>query len=397
MSAIAGPPESDLEGLYTPATHVRRAHAMRIAILSPPWFSVPPARYGGVEAMVSLLADGLADRGHEVTLFASGDSMTRATLSAVHATAPSDLLGLSDPALLHAMPLFERAAEFDVVSDHTGALGLALSALTTTPFVHTVHGSLEGPSGRLYESIVRALGGNARLTSLTMSQRRAAPTLPWFANVPNAVDLDLHSCRARAGGAYLFWIGRMSPDKGPDVAIRVARAVGLPLILAGKLSEPAERRYFERVIEPLLGDGVCFIGEVDPRERVELLHGARALLFPIAWEEPFGLVMIEAMACGVPVIATRRGSVEEVVEHGRSGLIVDSEAELVDAIGAVDALDPRECRRSVEERFSPDRMIDGYAEAFARASRRLTIRGTVHDAWHGGVASAAAVHGAVGG
>ena len=344
-----------------------RSDALRIAILSPPWFAVPPVRYGGIEAVVSLLTEGLVANGHEVTLFAAGNSRTSAQLSFVHDEAPSGQLGMSQPELLHSLALLERADDFDVISDHSGPLGLTISGLVATPSVHTVHGAVGGEPGRLYQSITNVIGERARLVSLTLSQRAPMPALPWFANVPNAVDLSAHPCRARSGGSYLFWLGRMSPDKGAEDAIAVARSAGLPLVLAGKMSDPAEKEYFEQHVRPKLDDEIRYVGEVDGTERVRLLHGSRALLFPISWEEPFGLVMIEAMACGVPVIATRRGSVPEVIEHGRTGFIVDSLDEMVERIGDATAIDPRDCRRSVERRFAPERMVDRYVDAFRRA------------------------------
>jgi glycosyltransferase involved in cell wall biosynthesis len=326
---------------------------------------VPPRGYGGIEWVVSLLAEGLVDAGHEVTLVASGDSRTRARLLYVYKTAPSEWIGRTHWDLNHALACIERAEEFDVINDHTGMLGLALSGLVRTPFLHTVHGPLDGEAGDLYERIVR-LVPNAKLISLSMNQRRPRPDLPWIANCPNALDFSLYPSQPRRG-EYLLFLGRMSPDKGAHRAIAVATELGLPLKLAGKMREPLEEKYFGELVEPHLNERIQYLGEVNHGTKVELLQDARATLFPIEWEEPFGLVMIESMACGTPVIATRWGAVPEVIEHGRSGIIVDSYREMPAALEQADALDPREIRRCAEERFAPERMVADYLAAYRAA------------------------------
>jgi glycosyltransferase involved in cell wall biosynthesis len=326
---------------------------------------VPPRGYGGIEWVVSLLAEGLVDAGHEVTLVASGDSRTRARLLYVYKTAPSEWIGRTHWDLNHALACIERAEEFDVINDHTGMLGLALSGLVRTPFLHTVHGPLDGEAGDLYERIVR-LVPNAKLISLSMNQRRPRPDLPWIANCPNALDFSLYPSQPRRG-EYLLFLGRMSPDKGAHRAIAVATELGLPLKLAGKMREPLEEKYFGELVEPHLNERIQYLGEVNHGTKVELLQDARATLFPIEWEEPFGLVMIESMACGTPVIATRWGAVPEVIEHGRSGIIVDSYREMPAALEQADALDPHEIRRCAEERFAPERMVADYLAAYRAA------------------------------
>src|ERR1700736_4748686 len=300
---------------------------MRIAILSPPWFAVPPSGYGGIEWIVSLLSDGLADAGHEVTLFASGDSRTKAKLAAVFETAPSELIGKTMPDLRHALACFERADEFDVINDHAGPLSLALGGLVATPVLHTVHGPLDGEPGRIYDGLAR-LAPNGGPISVSLNQRRPRPELNWAGNCFNALDLQLYPCKPHRGD-YLLFLGRMSPDKGAHRAIAVAMESGMRLKLDGKKQDPKERRYFEELVQPHLSEEIEYLGEVSHGEKVELLQNARATLFPIEWEEPFGLVMIESMACGTPVIATRRGAVPEVIEDRRSGIIVDDYRELV--------------------------------------------------------------------
>jgi glycosyltransferase involved in cell wall biosynthesis len=344
---------------------------MRIAIVSPPWFPVPPAAYGGIEWVVALLADGLVDAGHDVTLFASGESRTKARLAYAYGEALPDRIGQCLPELHHALACFERADDFDVVNDHSGPLAAVLGAAVSTPVVHTVHGPLTGEAGQVYEQVA-AFAPGVGLISLSLNQRKPAPQLPWVANCPNALDLSAYPVVPRMG-EYLLFLGRMSADKGAHRAIEVAKAAGLPLKIAGKMREPAEKEYFEALVRPNLSWGIEYLGEVDHLEKVSLLQGARATLFPIEWEEPFGLVMIESMACGTPVIATRWGAVPEVIDDGRSGVIVEDAAEMADAIEEADRLDPLECRRYVEERFSAERMVRDYEGAYRRVLERVTV------------------------
>ena len=341
---------------------------MRIAVLAPCWFPVPPLGYGGIEWVVSLLADGLVDTGHDVTLFASGDSHTKANLAYAHAAAPSEWIGRSFWELRHVLHCFERADEFDVINDHSGPLAATLGAAIDTPVVHTVHGPLEGEPGLLYDQVA-AVAPDTALVSLSMNQRKPRPNLNWIANCPNALDLSVYPFRPYRGD-YLLFLGRLSPEKGAHRAVAVAMEAELPLKIAGKMREPKEREYFAELVEPHLGDGIEWLGEVSHGQKVELLQHARATLFPIEWEEPFGLVMIESMACGTPVIATSRGAVPEVIEHGRSGIVVDDYRLIPAALEEADRLDPRELRRYVDERFSPLRMVRNYSKAFRLAAER---------------------------
>jgi glycosyltransferase involved in cell wall biosynthesis len=338
---------------------------MKIAILAPPWFPVPPTGYGGIEWIVSLLADGLVDAGHDVTLFASGDSRTRAKLAPTFKEAPRREIGRTYWELQHALSCFARAGDFDVINDHTGMLGATLGATVSTPVVHTVHGPLDGEPGEIYETIAR-VAPQVGLISISMNQRKPRPQLNWIANCHNALDFSVYPCKPHRGD-YLLFLGRLSPDKGAHRAVAVAMMTGLPLKIAGKLQEPKEREYFHELVEPHLVDGIEYLGEVTHGEKVELLQNARATLFPIEWEEPFGLVMIESMACGTPVIATRWGAVPEVIEDGRSGIIVDNYAEMPAALAAADELDPNEIRNYVEREFSPERMVRDYVGAYEAA------------------------------
>ena len=338
---------------------------MHIGLICPVWFPVPPEAYGGTERVVALLAEGLVDAGHDVTLFASGDSRTSARLESVFQTAPSEWIGHTYWEMQHTIHAIRQGDRFDVVHDHTGLLGLALGGLLSVPFCHTVHGPLIGGPGRLYEDVV-SLVPQAKLISISMNQRKPKEDLPWIANCPNALDLSVYPFRRKSGGEYLLFLGRMSPDKGAHRALAVALETGLPLKIAAKCREPLEIRYFDEFIRPHLGESIEYVGEVGHADKVELLMGARALINPIDWEEPFGLVVIEAMACGTPVIATRRGAFPEIVDHGRTGILVGNYRDMEDpkVLEQADSLDPGELRREVEKRFSPEHMVANYVAAY---------------------------------
>jgi glycosyltransferase involved in cell wall biosynthesis len=349
------------------------AGPLRIAVLAPPWFPVPPTGYGGIEWVVSLLADGLVGAGNEVTLFASGDSHTKARLSAVFERHPAEEIGKSYWELRHILACYARAHEFDVINDHTGMTGALLGATVDTPVVHTVHGPLDGEPGLMYDAVGR-LAPDVGLISISLNQRRPRPHLNWIGNCPNALDLSLYPCQPHRGD-YLLFLGRLNPEKGCHRAIAVAMELGLPLKIAGKKREPGEEQYFDEFVAPHVGRrGIEYLGEVTHGEKVELLQDARATLFPIEWQEPFGLVMIESMACGTPVIATRWGAVPEVIEHGRSGVIVDDYRLIPAALEEADRIDPLECRRYVEERFAPERMVGDYTAAYLAAIEAAAIR-----------------------
>jgi glycosyltransferase involved in cell wall biosynthesis len=337
---------------------------VRIAILAPPWFPVPPTGYGGIEWVVWLLADGLVDEGHEVTLFAAGQSRTEARLEYVFEEAPSADIGRTLPELRHALHCYARQDEFDLVNDHTGMLGAAIGGALRTPVAHTVHGPLDGLPGALYQQLA-TVAPAVGLISISMNQRRPKPGLNWIGNCPNALDFELYPFAPHAGD-YLFFLGRMSPDKGAHRAVTTAIETGLPLKLAGKMQEPVEKQYFDEYVRPHLNAQIEYVGEVSHGEKVELLQHARATLFPIEWEEPFGLVMIESMACGTPVIATRHGAVPEVVDDGVSGVIVDHWSQARAALEVADAISPEACRAYAERWFAPARMVGDYLEAYER-------------------------------
>jgi glycosyltransferase involved in cell wall biosynthesis len=335
---------------------------MRIAMLAPAWFAVPPVRYGGIEWVVSILTDGLVDAGHDVTLFAAGESQTKAHLVTSYDEAPSYRIGMSMPDLHHALTCLERATEFDLVHDHSGLLACALGGATSTPFCHTVHGPLTDEPGVVYRQIA-AISPNVRLISLSDIQRAPAPELNWLATVHNAIDMPSYPYRPDNDG-YLLFLGRMSPDKGAHNAVRIARETGLPLRLAGKMQEVLEREHFDQHVRPHLGGDIEYLGEVSHDEKVRLLQGALVTLFPVQWPEPFGLVMVESMACGTPVAATRQGSVPEVITPGVSGVIGDTIDELIAQLPQAAALDRAAVRADAKARFSAERMVAGYEAAY---------------------------------
>lgn len=339
---------------------------MRIGMIAPPWFPLPPLGYGGIELVVSLLTEGLVRRGHEVTLFASGDSRTNARLRYVFARAPFERIEHGATLeLLHSLEAYTHAGDFDLIHDHDGfgsrAMGTLVNRLMGVPVVATLHGPADPAS---QESLV-GLRHGLKFVAISDYQRQGFPDLDFVATIPNAIDLSVHPFLAEKDDYFLF-LGRMIADKGAHSAVEVARRLGTRLILAGKVNERAEHDYFASEIEPHLSDNIHFRGEVEADVKVDLYRHARCTLFPIQWPEPFGLVMIESLAAGTPVIAFRRGAVPEVLEHGRTGFIVENVDEMVEAAAHIDEIDPAECRRAVEERFGVEQFIDAHEAAYER-------------------------------
>ena len=335
---------------------------MRIAQVAPLFESVPPRKYGGTERVVSYLTEELVRQGHRVTLFAAGGSRTTAELVEV---VERPLRG--DPhwvihALVEVEKVFRRAADFDVIHFHSDHLHFPLLRYADVPVVTTLHGRQDVPGLlRLYQVF-----SDVPVISISDAQRAPLPHARWMGTVPHGIPPGLFRLGAGSGG-YLAFVGRISPEKRLDRAMEIARQAGLQLIVGAKV-DPADRAYFEQEIEPLLrGPGVEWLGELSDGEKVELLAEALALLFPIDWPEPFGLVMIEAMACGTPVLAFRGGSVAEVIQPGVTGAIVDSVDEAVAALPGVLALDRARCRQEFERRFSVGRMARDYVRVYERA------------------------------
>jgi glycosyltransferase involved in cell wall biosynthesis len=342
---------------------------MRIAQVAPLYEPVPPPRYGGTERIVSYLTEELVRRGHDVTLFASGDSRTAARLVAV--TERALRLDANSREVLAANfsrelgRVFGTAEKFDVIHCHVDYLAYPFSRLVRTPTLHTLHGRLDLP----YLGPVFRDFPDVRLVSISDAQREplASLKLNWAGTVYHGLPVDRFPFVAQPGD-YLAFLGRLSPEKQPEVAIEVARRAGVPLRIAAKI-DANDREYVDRVVRPLLDDPLVeFIGEVEDDEKAAFLGGARALLFPIDWPEPFGLVMIEAMACGTPVIARPCGSVREIVEDGSTGFVGDTVDDLVEAVKRIDTIDRAACRRHVERRFSVARMVADYETLYRRAA-----------------------------
>ena len=341
---------------------------LRIAMIAPPYFELPPAGYGGVEAVVADLVDALVDRGHEVTLIGAGRHGTRAQhFLSTYDVGPSDQLGEPLPEVVHAAKVARMldSLDVDVVHDHT-LTGPLLARGRRVPTVVTVHGPTSDDPGEYY----RALGETVRFVAISDAQRGSAPDLPWAATVHNSIRPATFPFR-RDKDDFALFLGRYCEDKAPHLAIDAARQAGLKIVLAGKCTEPAERAYFGREVEPRLGPDTEIFGVADATAKRDLLSRACCLLFPICWEEPFGLVMIEAMACGTPVVALRRGAVPELVLAGRTGMIVDRPDELPAAIAAARELDPAHCREHVEACFATEVMAAGYEGVYRKAQPML--------------------------
>jgi glycosyltransferase involved in cell wall biosynthesis len=347
---------------------------MRIAQVSPPLESVPPSGYGGTERVVATLTEELVRRGHEVTLFAPGDSHTSARLvPTVERALWHSRRDYPDFAPFWAITLGEvwrRVSEFDVVHAHLDFFGFPLARASSRPVVTTLHGRLDLPQLEpLFEHFA-----DVPLVSISNAQRTPAPRANWVATVYHGIELDQYTFSPRPG-QYLAFLGRIAPEKGIDAAIRVARRAGLPLRIAARKplpfkNDPEVRKdwaYFEHVLQPLLSSQhVELVGEVAGKRKDAFLRQAAALLFPIQWPEPFGLVMAEALACGTPVVALRAGSVPEVLEDGVTGFIGETEDDLVDAVQRIDQLDRARCRAEAERRFSSSAMAEAYEQVYAR-------------------------------
>jgi glycosyltransferase involved in cell wall biosynthesis len=340
---------------------------MRIAIVSPLFESVPPRLYGGTERVVSYLTEELVRQGHQVTLFASGDSRTNARLRPVTRRGLRLDPDCQDTLAYHVIMLdevIESASEFDVIHFNIDYWHFPLSKWLGLPSVTTLHGRLDLPDlVPLY-----ARFPDIPLVSISYAQRKPLPSVNWIATVHHGLPPGLFTFRERPG-AYLAFLGRISPEKRPDRAIEIALRAGIPLKIAAKVDR-VDRPYFEQCIRPLLaGPGVEFIGEIADPEKDRFLGEALALLFPIDWPEPFGLAMVEAMACGTPVVAYRSGSVPEVMVDGVTGYIVNDEDDAVDAVGRLDRIARADCRRVFEQRYTVERMARSYLDVYQRIVR----------------------------
>ena len=338
---------------------------MRIAQVSPLWEQVPPPAYGGTELVVSLLTEELVKRGHEVTLFASGDSTTAAKLESVHPRALRLDTNVTDPNIydmLNMSRVYENADQFDIIHSHVGCVALPYANLVKTPTVHTLHGIFTPDNEKLFTHVRKQ-----PFISISNSQRDTRLGLNYVATIYNGIDPNTYSFYPQPEHPpYLAFLGRISPEKGAHLAIEIAKRSGWHLKMAGKV-DAVDVEYFETQIRPHIdGEQIEFLGEANHQQKSILMGGAVATLFPITWKEPFGLVMIESMVTGTPVIAMSLGSAPEVIAHGVSGFLCQNVTECVDAIASATQLDRRACRDHVLMNFTAKRMADGYEAVYQK-------------------------------
>lgn len=350
---------------------------MRIAQIAPIWASCPPKKYGGIEYIVSLLTEELVSRGHSVTLFATGNSVTKAELRSVYDRPPLELMGNPIPGLLHAQFAFQGAEfatpRFDIIHNHIGLLGTVLSTFTKTPNLHTLHGIFPSEMKRLY-----LMNKEKFYNSISNNQRLGCPELNYIGTVYNAIEVEKFEFEEEKDDYFVF-VSRFNPEKGVHIAIEVARKAGVKLKISGKI-ESSDKPYYESKIRPFVdGKQIIEIPEMTFKEKVDLLKKAKAFIFPLQWSEPFGLVMPEAMVCGTPVVAFGYGSVPEVVKDRETGWIVDTVDEMVEVVKTIDSMPQEErsrlakaCRRHVEENFSVARMTSSYEALYKKIVRGQT-------------------------
>ena len=335
---------------------------MKIAQVSPLYESVPPKMYGGTERVVHFLTEELVRQGHEVTLFASKDSVTTAKLVSCCERALRLDTGCLDQLAPHVLQLEmvqQMIDEFDIIHYHIDHIHFPLVRRAETPSLTTIHGRMDIPE---YKNLYKEFD-DIPLASISHSQRRPLPNARWIGNVYHGLPEDLYHFRENEG-KYLAFLGRISPEKGIDRAIGIAKQAGIPLKVAAKVGK-ADEDYYQKEIKPLMQDPLIeFIGEIGEHEKNDFLGNAIATLFPINWPEPFGLVMTESMACGTPVIAYANGSVNEIIDDGKSGYIIESQEEALKAIRQLHKIDRKECRKTFERRFSVKRMTEDYISIY---------------------------------
>jgi glycosyltransferase involved in cell wall biosynthesis len=343
---------------------------LRIAQVAPLIETVPPESYGGTERIVSYLTEELVELGLDVTLFASGGSTTKAKLVPISERSVRSDPEVTDPlskSILEIEEVLKRTEDFDLVHFHDGYLHFPLSRRLQIPTVTTMHGRMDLPE---LEPVFREFP-EIPLVSISDQQRKPLPFANWITTVQHGIPKDLYSFRPDPED-YLAFVGRICPEKRPDRAIEIAKRVGMPLKIAAKVDK-ADEEYFESKIKPLLDSSLVeFIGEINEPEKNVLVGGARALLFPIDWPEPFGLVMIESLACGTPVVAFECGSVPEVLENGKTGFIVQSTDQAVEAVQKIGTISRLVCRQAFERRYTSARMAENYLRTFERL-RRVTV------------------------
>jgi glycosyltransferase involved in cell wall biosynthesis len=341
---------------------------MRIGLIAPPWTPIPPKLYGGIELVVDQLARGFQDAGHDVLLYATGDSTCPVPRDWILPEAEGMRIGMAVPEIRHVIHAYEALSDCDVVHDHTVMGPFHAEHYPDLPVVTTIH----GPFNEELTDLYRTIADRVPIVAISHAQRRAAPDVAVARVIHHGVDANEFPVGDGSGdaeGPYVLFLGRMNPEKGAHRAIAIARAAGIRVLMAAKMREPQEMQYFAEQVEPLLGLDAVYLGEVSHERKLELLAGASALVFPIRWNEPFGMVMIEAMACGTPVLAFPEGAAPEVVDVGKTGFLCDDEAAMVEAIGRLGELKRSDCRLSVEGYFSTNRMVAEHIEFFETLAR----------------------------
>ena len=333
---------------------------MKIGLLAPPWVPVPPTAYGGIELMLDRLARGLRDAGHHVTLFTTGDSTCPVKRRWVLERAERLRMGVTVPELRHVIAGYEALAGCDVVHDHTLTGPVYAERFQQLPAVTTNHAPFSAEINDLY----RAISARMPVIAISHGQASQARGVRICAVVHHGLDVDAFPFDGGGRGGYFLFLGRMAPEKGARRAAQVAQRAGVPLVMAAKMNEPVERTYFEEQVRPLLSKDITFVGEVGGADKLELLHGATALINPICWPEPFGLVMLEALACGTPVLSFKEGAAPEIVDHGVTGFLCVDVDDMADAVGRVEELDRAACREHVAEHFSVERMVAGHVAVY---------------------------------
>lgn len=332
---------------------------MRIAVIAPPWAPIPPPLYGGIELIVDELARGYQAAGHEVVLFATGDSTSSVPTKWVLDKAEGHRIGVAVPELRHVMHAYEAVQGFDIVHDHTVFGPVYAQLFPDLKVVTTIH----GPFNEELIDIYRRVADRVPIIAISHDQRRHAPEVPVARVIHHGIDPDAFP-KGRGNGGYFLYLGRMAPEKGAHRAVEAAWKAGVPLLLAAKMREPWEFEYYENYVKPYLNDDLRYLGEVPHGEKVRLLAGARALLNPIRWAEPFGLVMVEALACGTPVLTFPEGAAPEIVEDGKTGFLCHDVDEMATRIGQVDQLDRAACRAAIEDYFCTTRMVAEHLDLF---------------------------------
>ncbi len=338
---------------------------MNIVLIAPPWYPVPPSGYGGIELVVGLLAQEYERCGHLVTVIANGDSRPAGVLrSPLRSTPPKGMIGNAFIEARHVLGAYAEIGGADIIHDHSGAFGPALASRDPSlpPVVHTLH----GPWTREASEFYRLVDEHIHLVAISAAQRDANSNVRYADTIHNGIDIDMYPMNEGPRSDDLVYIGRANPGKNPDGAIRVARASGRALKLVIKRHEPDEHEYWNHAVAPLLGSDIEVLEDIDHDTKVDLLGHTHAMIFPIQWPEPFGLVMVEAMACGTPVVARPVGAATELIEHGRCGFLCETERAMVQAIDRVGELDRSACRRQVITRFSSERMAAEYESLFSR-------------------------------